>query len=107
MSGGIVEAIVAIASVVSAGTAAYGAYEASQAPSTPDYVAPPATISSAVTEVPESLTDDTANVAKDKAATLEAAAKKKRQSYAQIATSPGGILTKAPIQQKQLSTVLG
>ena len=98
-----VPAIVAIASVVSAGAAAYGAYEASQAPSTPDYVAPP----SVSTAIPESLEADTASVAKDKAATLESAAKKKRQSYAQIATSPGGILTKAPTQQKQLSTVLG
>ena len=95
--------LVAIASVVSAGAAAYGAYEASQAPSTPDYVAPP----SVSTAIPESLEADTASVAKDRAATLESAAKKKRQSYAQIATSPGGILTKAPTQQKQLSTVLG
>lgn len=97
--------IVAIASVVGAGAAAYGAYKASQAPSTPDYVAPPPP--SVSTAIPESLEADTASVAKDKAATLESAAKKKRQSYAQIATSPGGILTKAPTQQKQLSTVLG
>lgn len=95
--------LVAIASVVSAGAAAYGAYKASQAPSTPDYVAPP----SVSTAIPESLEADTASVAKNRAATLESAAKKKRQSYAQIATSPGGILTKAPTQQKQLSTVLG
>lgn len=92
--------IVAIASVVSAGAAAYGAYAASQAPSTPESVA----AESVAAVLPETNIVDTA---KDKAATLESAAKKKRQSYAQIATSPGGILTKAPTQQKQLSTVLG
>lgn len=92
----------AIAAVIGAGASVYSS---TQQPSTTD--SPPVMTAKPSEIVLPEIDTNVATTAKNEYASIESAAKKKRQSYAQIATSPGGILTKAPVEQKQLSSVLG
>lgn len=94
----------AIAAIIGAGA---GVYSSTQQPSTTDTSVPTITMAKAPEVETPVIDTDVATTAKNDYASIESAAKKKRQSYAMVATSPGGILTKAPTEQKQLSSVLG